>query len=235
MAISETASTEHALDEPHLAHHFDSMEQQNDASLLGMWLFLVTEVMFFGGAFTAYIVYRARNFEAFALASHHLDIVWGTINTCVLLCSSLSMAMAVDAAHARDRKGAYRFLGLTGVLGIAFLVIKAFEYLHKYETQHMPLFGLPFHFDTSEPHIAAGAQIFFGLYFGLTGLHALHMVIGMAFIALLMFKVNRGRYVDGDYMPVECFGLYWHFVDIVWIFLFPFLYLISRYESFPGH
>lgn len=218
--------------EPHLAHHFTDMEQQNDASLLGMWLFLVTEVMFFGGALTAYIVYRARNFEAFGLASHHLDIFWGTVNTCVLLCSSLSMAMAVDAAHRRHRTGAYRFLGLTALLGIVFLVIKAFEYWHKYEEHHMPLFGLPFHFGGADTplHIQNGAQLFFGLYFGLTGLHALHMIIGLGFIGLLMFKVNRGRYVEGDYMPIECFGLYWHFVDIVWIYLFPFLYLISRFE-----
>jgi len=234
MATIEAESHEHAHDEPHPAHHFDSMEQQNDASLLGMWLFLVTEVMFFGGAFTTYIIYRARNLDAFAMASHHLDIVWGTINTCVLLCSSLSMAMAVDMAHRRDKKGTYRFLGLTAVLGIVFLVVKAFEYWHKYEHHHMPLFGLPFHFGDN-PAIENGAQLFFGLYFGLTGLHAVHMIIGLGFIALLMSLVNRGKYVDGDYMPIECFGLYWHFVDIVWIFLFPFLYLIERYRSFPGH
>ena len=209
-----------------LAHHFDDLEQQRSANVLGMWLFLVTEVMFFGGIVTAYIVYRARAPVAFAEASRHLDVVLGSVNTVVLLTSSFTMALAVDAAHRRRRQLLTGFLLLTIALGGAFLAIKFTEYYHKYEAGLMPLLGLEFRQTAgSEPE-----QLFYGLYFAMTGLHALHMVIGIVALGLMARLAWRGRFDHGNDTPVELAGLYWHFVDIVWIFLFPMLYLIDRHS-----
>jgi cytochrome c oxidase subunit 3 len=211
-------------DVPVLAHQFDSLEQQNEAATLGMWVFLVTEVLFFGGLFVTYLVYRSWYGDAFAVASHELDVVLGTINTAVLITSSLTMALAVHAAQVGQRNRLLLFLALTMLFGAAFLGIKSVEYYHKFVEHHVP--GPSFHF---EPEYFAHAQIFFSLYFLMTGLHALHMIIGLG-IMLVMFRwAWRGTITVDYYSPIEISGLYWHFVDIVWIFLFPLLYLIGRH------
>ena len=209
---------------PAYAHHFESHEQQREASSFGMWLFLVTEVMFFGGLFLAYIIYRSRFPEAFMAASHELDTWMGAINTAVLIASSLTMALAVRSAQLARRKAIVGFLILTILFGSVFLVVKYFEYSSKFEHHLVPGPGFEFHAPGIDPD---QAEMFFNLYFGMTGLHALHMVIGVGLLAWLCFPAWRGRY-NGDYHnPVEGVGLYWHFVDIVWIFLFPLLYLLG--------
>jgi cytochrome c oxidase subunit 3 len=205
-----------------VAEQFDSLEQQRDASTLGMWVFLVTEVMFFGGLFTAYTVYRWSHPAEFAAASQHLDVVLGTVNTAVLICSSLTMALAVHAAALGRRRGTAAFLALTIVLGAVFLVIKGFEYAHKFHEDLVP--GSNF-----GAHGGRAVELFFSLYFAMTGLHALHMVIGIVILAILTIKALRGRYTSENHSAVEVTGLYWHFVDVVWIFLFPLLYLIGRH------
>jgi cytochrome c oxidase subunit 3 len=214
---------------PALLHHFDTAEQQKDASSLGMWLFLVTEVMFFGGMFTAYIVYRTLHPGAFVAASHELDITMGAINTAVLICSSLTMVLAVDAAQHGKRKALVAFLILTILLGTVFLGIKAVEYHEKFVNHHVP--GASFHFEGPE---AANAQLFFSLYFAMTGLHALHMIIGITLLAILAVRAQAGRFGKDYYTPIDMTGLYWHFVDIVWIFLFPLLYLLGGHLG-GGH
>jgi len=206
------------------AHHFDSPAQQREAASLGMWVFLVTEVMFFGGLFLAYAVYRWSFPRAFAAASRELDIVLGTTNTAVLIASSLTMALAVRSAQRGKRRPLVLFLLLTMVLGSVFLGIKTYEYHHKFVEGLVP--GAAFHFEGEE---AAHAEIFFCLYFAMTGLHALHMIIGLGVLAVMLVLGARGRFGPLYHNPVECSGLYWHFVDIVWIFLFPLLYLVGRH------
>jgi cytochrome c oxidase subunit 3 len=206
------------------AHQFDDMAQQHEATSLGMWAFLLTEIMFFGGLFLGYTVYRWIYPEAFAEASHHLDVWLGGINTAVLIGSSLTMALAVFSAQTTDHKALIRFLLLTIGLGLVFLGIKGTEYLHKFEEQLVP--GANFVY--TGPH-ARHAQLFFSFYFGMTGLHAFHMVVGIGLLGALAWQAWRGRFSSDDYAPVELIGLYWHFVDIVWIFLFPLLYLLGRH------
>lgn len=206
------------------AHQFDTSEQQYDAASLGMWIFLVTEVMFFGGMFTAYIVYRTFYADAFAHASQHLDLILGGINTAVLICSSLTMALAVYGAQTDQRKLLVLSLFLTILLGTVFLGIKAEEYAHKFAEGLIP--GSRFVYEGPDPR---QAQIFFSLYFAMTGMHALHMIIGIGILLVLTLLAWRGRYSSLYYAPVELTGLYWHFVDIVWIFLFPLLYLLGRH------
>jgi cytochrome c oxidase subunit 3 len=208
-----------------VAEHFADAEQQHQAATLGMWVFLVTEVMFFGGMFTGYAVYRAIYPQAFAEASHHLDIWMGTLNTAILIGSSLSMALAVRAAQTNERSWLIRHLLITMALGTTFLVIKAFEYSHKYHDHLVP--GLNFAYQGQQP---GPAQIFFSFYFAMTGMHALHMVIGLGIMAVLLIMAARRRFSAAYYTPVEMTGLYWHFVDIVWIFLFPLLYLIGAHQ-----
>lgn len=205
-----------------LAHHFSDLEQQREASTLGMWAFLITEIMFFGGLFTGYAVYRAAYPEAFAEASHHLDVLLGSINTVVLIGSSLTMALAVHGAQVNDRKALIRFLLLTMFLGLVFLGIKLIEYAHKFEEQLVP--GSNFYYAGAHPQ---QVQLFFSFYFAMTGMHALHMIIGIGILSVLVILAWRGRFSSVYYSPVELTGLYWHFVDIVWIFLFPLLYLIG--------
>jgi cytochrome c oxidase subunit 3 len=210
---------------PALAHHFDSLEQQQEASTLGMWVFLVTEIMFFGGLFMAYIVYRTWHAEAFAAGSSHLDVFLGAVNTVVLIGSSLTMALAVHAAQTSWRRGQIIFLLLTIALGATFLVIKAFEYADKFAHHLVP--GP--HFQWPDEKLKAPVEMFYSLYFAMTGLHALHMVIGIGILLWLVWMARRGRFSAEYYSPVEVAGLYWHFVDIVWIFLFPLLYLIGAH------
>jgi cytochrome c oxidase subunit 3 len=209
---------------PAHAHHFETMEQQLEASTLGMWLFLVTEVMFFGGLFMAYTLYRIWYPTAWSEGSLELDIVLGGVNTAVLIGSSLTMALAVRAAQTNEsRQRQVLWLVLTMLLGLTFLVIKGFEYYHKYELNHIP--GPNFHFEG--PH-ADQVEIFISLYFAMTGLHALHMLIGFGLMSVITWMAWKGRFSSAWYTPLEMSGLYWHFVDIVWIFLFPLLYLVDR-------
>ncbi|HXV82804.1 MAG TPA: cytochrome c oxidase subunit 3 family protein [Candidatus Binatia bacterium] len=210
--------------EPFRAHHFDDVEQQHEASWIGMWVFLATEVMFFGGMFTGYFVYRQWYLQAFASASNHLDVWLGGINTAVLICSSFTMALAVHSAETDKRKPLIIFLLLTIVLGLAFLGIKFFEYYTKFEEHLVP--GSAFRFEES---LANPAEIFFSFYFAMTGMHAVHMLIGIGLLTTLVFQARRGRFSALYNTPVELTGLYWHFVDIVWIFLFPLLYLLGRH------
>jgi cytochrome c oxidase subunit III len=223
MEAKQQIASAHA--EPGLQHQFDSMEQQKDAASLGMWVFLVTEILFFGGLFLAYTVYRWQNTLAFARVSRHMDITLGTVNTAVLICSSLTMAMAVHSAAVGRKKLLIGFLVLTMILGGAFLGIKAVEYTDHIEHHLFP--GAGFHYP--DPRDARPAEQFFSLYFAMTGLHALHMVIGIGLLTTLLVMARRGRFTPQYHTPVEICGLYWHFVDIVWIFLFPLLYLIGRH------
>jgi cytochrome c oxidase subunit 3 len=216
----------HEQHHPALAHHFSSLDQQNEAALLGMWFFLCTEILFFGGALMAYMVYRAWFPEAFAMASHEIAILPGAINTAVLITSSLTMALAVHAAQMGERNKITFFIIITMILGVAFLGIKAYEYHEKYIEGHVPGLGLEFRF---EQEYIRQAQIFYSLYFVLTGLHALHMIIGLGIMTWMLIWVKQGVITREYYSPIEISGLYWHFVDIVWIFLFPLLYLIGRH------
>jgi cytochrome c oxidase subunit 3 len=215
---------------PALRHHFADMEQQRDAASLGMWVFLATEIMFFGGMFCAYLIYRYWYYYEFAAGSRSLDIRWGTINTAVLICSSLTVALGVRAAQLGKRKLLLILLLLTLVFGLVFLGIKAIEWTTKFEEHHVP--GYSFHFEQTELQghqlDSRHAQIFFSLYFAMTGMHALHMIIGIGIFSVIAFFAWKGRYTPEYHTPVEISGLYWHFVDIVWIYLYPLLYLIDR-------
>jgi cytochrome c oxidase subunit 3 len=191
-----------------------------------MWLFIAQEVLFFGGLFATYTVYRVSYPAAFAAASHHLDVRLGAINTAVLICSSLTMAMAVHAAALGRRKQIAAWLLLTVLLGSVFLGIKLVEYKEKWDHHLVPGATFSAHELHLEGDSAHHAQIYYSLYFGMTGLHALHMIVGIPILVGLAVLAWRGRYTADWHTPVELTGLYWHFVDIVWIFLFPFLYLI---------
>jgi len=206
------------------AHQFDDSVQQHEASWLGMWVFLGTEVMFFGGMFLGYTFYRTAYPQGFAAASNHLDIWLGTINTAVLICSSFTMALAVRAGQIGQNRLVKIFLCLTIVLGIVFLGIKFTEYYQKFDEHLVP--GWDFRFEGA---LVSSAQIFFSLYFAMTGMHAVHMIIGVSLLTALIVKTSRGRFSATYNTPIELVGLYWHFVDIVWIFLFPLLYLVGRH------
>jgi cytochrome c oxidase subunit 3 len=212
---------------PALQHQFNTMEQQQETVTLGMWVFLITEIMFFGGLFMAYLLYRVWYPEAWAEGSVELDVVLGGLNTVVLIGSSLTMALAVRCAQVGAPRATVGWLGITMALGATFLVVKGFEYAHKFQTHHVP--GPDFMFEG--PH-AKQVEIFLSLYFAMTGLHALHMVIGLGLLSVIAWMAHRRRFTPEWYSPVEMSGLYWHFVDIVWIFLFPLLYLVDRAHHF---
>ena len=203
------------------------MAQQFDSATLGMWVFLLTEIMFFGGMFGAYTVYRSMYPEAFASTSQFMNPLYGAMNTAVLIVSSLTMALGVRAARLGEQKALQLFLILTMIFGLAFLVIKGFEYHEHWVDNKVPLFGG--HWNYSEaPQFARQAQIMFCFYFFMTGFHALHMVVGLGLMTTIFLMARRGTFSASYFTPVEVSGLYWHFVDIVWIFLFPLLYLIGR-------
>ena len=242
---------------PALQHHFDTMAQQKEAAVVGMWVFLLTEILFFGGLFAAYMIYRIWYFDAFAEASRSLSLFWGGLNTAVLIGSSLTMAMAVRCAQTNKRAATVNWLVLTMILGTVFLGVKVIEYADKFEHHHVP--GYHFQWAAAHEAPAAGAehaapaaegaaaegghrelslnadqlqlttQIYFSLYFTMTGLHALHMIIGIGIMLVITWKAYKGKFDEQYYTPVEMAGLYWHFVDIVWIFLFPLLYLVERH------
>jgi cytochrome c oxidase subunit 3 len=219
-----------------LQHQFSDLRQQQDASAFGMWVFIAQEVLFFGGLFAAYTVYRSEYSPAFEAGSHHLSWKIGFANTLVLIASSLTMAMAVHSAAVGARRRIVGFLLATVLLGGVFLGVKYFEWGEKIR----PCLGEgPYtgclvpgqRFDASAVHLAGAegrhAQIYFSLYFGMTGLHALHMIVGIPIILTIAFLAARGRFTPVYHTPVEIVGLYWHFVDIIWIFLFPLFYLVG--------
>ena len=225
---------QHEAHNPALLHHFADAQQQKNAASLGMWLFLVTEIMFFGGMFCAYLIYRVQHFNAFAAASQQLDIKMGAINTAVLIVSSVTVVFAVKAAEAGKRMMLVAMLTVTVLLGLTFLVVKGFEYKEKFEKHHVPgaSFSFTDTFDDNGKKIPVNpkeAELFFSLYFAMTGMHALHMIIGIGILFWLMVRAQRGEFSAGYVAPIENFGLYWHFVDIVWLYLFPLLYLINRH------
>jgi cytochrome c oxidase subunit III len=215
--------SEVAAASPILAEQFDDIEQQRETAKLGMWVFLATEVLFFGGLFLSYTVYRYLNPDAFAAASRHTEVILGGANTAVLLFSSTLMALAVRAAKLERRRQLVRLLLGTVLFGIAFMAIKAFEY-YKDITDHLVPGA---HFQWHEAN-RGGAELFWWLYWAMTGLHAIHVTVGIGIMLVLAVLAWRGRFKGGNYMPVEIAGLYWHFVDIVWVFLFPLLYLAGH-------
>ncbi|MGD0860241.1 MAG: cytochrome c oxidase subunit 3 [Terracidiphilus sp.] len=239
----EPAHQEHP---PYLRHHFESAEQQADAAGFAMWVFLIQEVMFFGGLFTAYLIYRNWYYPAFVAGSHQLNVYWGTLNTLVLIVSSFTMAMGVWCAQTRRRGGLVLCLTLTFLLGLGFLGIKTIEYREKIEKHHVPGFhySLQSFVDPQSdsevhewypddkplsPDMARHTELYFSLYFLMTGMHALHMIVGIGILAFMILRARAGAYTSGHATYVLNFGLYWHFIDIVWIYLFALLYLISRH------
>jgi cytochrome c oxidase subunit 3 len=246
---SETQTVEQAHGHGHvhsvLHHHFDDMAQQRESTFLGMWLFLATEAMMFGGLFFAYSLYRWKFSAAFHAGTLHLDIVLGTVNTFVLLFSSLTMAMAVHAAAERKQGPMLWFLFGTFLLGTAFIVVKYFEWSHDFHIGLVPqlawfYYDDPNHAEEVAKLVAQGSSpqqvmMYFVIYFSMTGLHAIHMVVGLACLAVFMWMGRQGKFTNGNDQPVEIMGLYWHFVDIVWVFLFPLLYLIAGWNPFRPH
>jgi cytochrome c oxidase subunit 3 len=259
----------------HVAHHFEDAGQQHEAATLGMWAFLMTELMLFGGLFTGYTVYRIAYPEAFGQASAKLNVTFGAVNTLILLTSSLTMVLGVWAAQTNRRQLLTAYLGATVALGAAFLVVKCFEYYGDYADHLMPF--IPGNFkeaewrprdwpkaaskdegrpgaDRPDPHgtpqggamgdpnfdpgprrfpietevrFPVQVKMFFSFYYIMTGIHALHLIIGITWLAILTLLARRGLFNDEYYYPVEVAGLYWHFVDVVWIFLLPLLYLVE--------
>lgn len=227
MATSDIGDVQVA--ERALQHHFADMVQQRDTSSFGMWMFLLTEIMFFGGLFCAYLVYRASYYQAFVEGSQKMNILLGSVNTAVLICSSLSMALGVRAAQTGKTKLMVVFLLITILLGFGFLGIKGMEYHEHWDNHEFP--GPNFHFETYDHHPATDPQhteIYFSLYWAMTGLHALHVIIGLGLIGWLVIMGLKGAFTPHYYNPVENVGLYWHFVDLIWIYLLPLLYLISK-------
>jgi len=228
--VAETHTSHTHAEDFGLAHQFEDLAQQHDADTLGIWIFLVTEIMFFGGVFASYAILRWLYFAAFEGGSRILDIRLGAINTVVLLGSSLTMALSVRSAQVGNRRALVLFLILTMILGGAFLGVKAYEYHQKFVEHVVP--GLDWAPEGEVlTRLAPGglnhAQLYFLFYFAMTGLHALHMIIGMGLLLWLVLRARKGEFTPGYFAPVEVVGLYWHFVDIVWIFLFPLLYLIG--------
>ncbi len=207
---------------PFLQHHFAEMEQQFDASKIGMWLFLVTEILLFGGLFVGYGIMQSMHPEAFVAAHHHLDRTLGTLNTVVLLISSFTMVMAVHSAKHGKRRALIVFLLLTLMCAGVFLGVKYIEYSHKFHEGLLPGKYYSHHGDQ-----VPGEFMFFSFYFMMTGLHGLHILGGMGAIAWVLRRALRGDFSPAYYTPVDLAGLYWHLVDLIWIYLFPLLYLIS--------
>lgn len=205
-----------------MQHHFVDADQQFEAAKMGMWIFLVTEILFFGGLFAAYIVYRLWYPELFTLASEELNTLWGGVNTVVLIGSSLTVAMAIKSAQLNQKRNIIINLGITLALAGVFMVIKYFEWTHKF---HLGIF--PGEFYSFEGIDHPKANVFFSLYYLMTGLHGIHVVIGMGLMVWLLWRAVKGHFDPEYYTPVEITGLYWHLVDIIWIFLFPLFYLID--------
>lgn len=217
-----TASAAHAAEHPpHLKHYFVSSEQQFDSAKLGMWLFLITEILLFSGMFVAYTVYRIWYPEVFQVASTELNPWLGGLNTIVLLASSLTVALAIHSAQTDKRRALVRYLVVTILLAAVFMTVKYFEYTHKF---HLGIF--PGGYFSYEEMSQRYVPIFFSIYFVMTGIHGVHVLVGMGLMTWLAVRAQKGHFGSEYYTPVELTGLYWHLVDIIWIFLFPLLYLI---------
>lgn len=244
----KTHETAHPEEHAHISlpqhrHHFETQEQQREAGTFGMWLFLLTEIMFFGGLFFAYLLYRNWYYEPFVVASNQLSVPLGGTNTAVLITSGFCMALAVWASEMKKKGILVLTLVLTMFFGGIFIGIKGDEWHAEWVHHHIP----GDHYDISEfvnphaygikeepisPDAAKKTQIFFSLYFAMTGLHALHMLIGLGILIWLTLRAHRGDFTAGYVAPIENFALYWHFVDIIWLFLFPLLYLINRHPVY---
>ncbi len=221
-----------------LAHHFDTPKQQYESAKFGMWLFLLTEMLMFSGLFLAYVAFRYWHPELFVHASRMLDLKMGTVNTVVLITSSFTMALAVRAAQMSNQRMQIIHLTLTFLFAGAFMVVKYFEYSHKIHVGTLP--GVFFHPDPVNATFLGAdglmhniaeipnARIFFGIYFIMTGLHGFHVLCGMGVIGWLIWRACKNEFCAEYYTPVENVGLYWHIVDLIWIFLFPLLYLVDR-------
>ncbi|QQS49416.1 MAG: cytochrome c oxidase subunit 3 [Acidobacteriota bacterium] len=211
------------------------MEQQKEAGTIGMWIFLLTELMFFGGLFLAYAIFRATYPDGFLQGSHLLSVPLGGLNTVVLIVSSLTMALAVYYSQMGDKKKLVGFLVVTLLLGLVFLVVKYFEYKEKFDHHLFPAMGF---YGPDASHLAVQyhqqVRVFLWIYFAMTGLHALHMIVGAGILLTLIILAQRGKFTREYNSPIEISGLYWHFVDIVWIFLFPLLYLTGFHVG-GGH
>ena len=200
------------------AHH--DVHRDDEGSKLGIWLFIFTELFFFGGLFVTYAVYRHGNTQAFHLAAEQLDVTIGTINTVILLISSMTIAMATTAIQKKDKRTTLILIWITLLLALVFLVNKYFEWTAKFDHGIWP--GSPL-----LEELGRGDTLFFGLYFFMTGLHALHIIIGMALIAVILVRVRKNKITFDNFQLLENGGLYWHLVDLIWIFLFPLFYLIT--------
>lgn len=219
----EVGHHDHGGHDPNLQHHFHTKEQQFDTAKIGMWLFLATEILLFGGLFVGYGISQAKYPEAFVAAHHHLQRSLGAVNTIVLLISSFTMVMAVWAAKHSKKKALIIFLLLTLVCAGIFLGVKYFEYSHKFHDGLLP--GK--FFDVKEHPFPENQRIFFSFYFMMTGLHGIHILGGMGAMIWLLIRAKRGDFDSSYYTPVDLVGLYWHLVDLIWIYLFPLLYLIQ--------
>ncbi|MDF2691619.1 MAG: Cytochrome c oxidase polypeptide [Labilithrix sp.] len=237
MSSEATAAAEHAHDDhghghhgpKWLAHHFDTPAQQFDAAKLGMWVFLAQELLFFSGLFVAYGVYRSWYPEMFRAASHQLDKIMGGTNTIVLLFSSFTAAMAVRSSQLGKKKATGNFILVTIVCACIFLVIKYFEYQHKFHAGLLPgRFFHPHleHLVAGSPPLPPNTGSFFSIYFMMTGVHGVHVIIGIGVLIWVWLRNNRGEFSKEYFTPVDIVALYWHLVDLVWIYLFPLLYLI---------
>jgi cytochrome c oxidase subunit 3 len=227
-------STDHAAAAGHhhslVAHQFDDAEQQREASALGMWAFLVTEVLFFGGLILAYTIFRNAYGMAWTAGSHELDVTLGGFNTAILIISSFTMAMGVHYAQLGEKNKIVLFLILTLLFGGAFLGVKVIEYGDKIEHHLVPGPHFEYHGELADQVNPRNVELYFFLYFAMTGVHAAHMIVGaLLLVVWLIPRARKGAYTSEYYAPIENFGLYWHFVDIVWIFLYPLLYLIGRH------
>lgn len=206
--------------EHHVAHHFDSSDQEFTSAQLGMWLFLAQEVLFFSALFVAYAVFKYLYPEMFVEGASHLNWKMGALNTCFLVTSSFTMVMGVRSAQLSQKKATINYLAATFVLAGAFMVVKYFEYSAKIHHGYLPSRWF------SGEGVEETLPIFFGIYFFMTGLHGIHVLVGMGLIAWLIIRARRGEFYSEFFTPVEMVGLYWHIVDVIWIFLFPLLYLI---------
>ncbi|MER3496074.1 MAG: cytochrome C oxidase subunit III [Armatimonadota bacterium] len=245
-AIAGTGGLPHshrdaAHDHGILHHQFEDVDQQNESYVVGMWTFLVTEIMFFAALFLAYSLYRMNYQKDWYLAHEHLSVFWGGLNTFNLLISSFLMALAVHFAQLKQRKVVIGHLLAVISCGGLFMAIKFIEYREKFADGLFPGQIGAYNGFTSNPEVLHGAnlnhaQLFYGLYFGMTGLHGVHVIVGMVIISVLAFLwFKRWKPVTEDYIPTELVGLYWHFVDIVWIFLFPLFYLMPMPNGMGGH
>jgi len=206
----------------HVAHHFRDADTQFEAGRMGLWLFLVTEILLFGGFFCAFAVFRSWYFDSFVEAHHYLSKELGTFNTVVLIFSSLTMALAVRAAQTNNKKATVALLTITLLCASIFMGVKYVEYSHKF---HDGL--LPGKYFSAEGFQSAHGGIFFGIYFAMTGLHGIHVLIGMGLITWILIRAMKGHFSSRYYAPVEGVGLYWHLVDLIWIFVFPLVYLVG--------